>query len=102
MREIDFKSIEMDEKEKYIEIEIKKNGIIVGKAEVEPNQHMLARFEIFEPYQNKGYGTEALEALINEYKINNLWVRADNNRAIHVYEKCGFKKSKTTMYEMMR
>jgi len=29
-----------------------------------------------------------------------LWVRADNEKAIRVYEKCGFVKDKNTMYEM--
>lgn len=31
---------------------------------------------------------------------NTLWVRSDNPRAIHVYEKCGFKRGKTEMFEM--
>lgn len=102
MKDIFFKSIEIVENENFIEIEIKKYGTIIGRAEIEPNTHMLERLEIFEPYQNKGYGTEVLEALINEYGITKLWVRADNDRAIHVYEKCGFTKSKPTMYEMVR
>ena len=46
--------------------------------------------------QNKGYGTEALRRSV-EYGFRELGLRriylavyADNPRAIHVYEKCGF------------
>ena len=48
--------------------------------------------------QNKGYGTEALKRSV-EYGFTvlglqriYLGVYADNPRAIHVYEKCGFKE----------
>lgn len=50
--------------------------------------------------QNRGYGTEAILALI-EYGINRLglkkiYLRTNHNnaRAIHVYEKCGFREYK--------
>ena len=48
--------------------------------------------------QNKGYGTEALKRSV-EYGLGELELRriylavyADNPRAIHVYEKCGFRE----------
>ena len=48
--------------------------------------------------QNKGYGTEALKRSV-EYGFNELGltriylgVYANNPRAIHVYENCGFKE----------
>ena len=48
--------------------------------------------------QDKGYGTEALRRSI-EYGFNDLGLKrirlgvyADNPRAIHVYEECGFKE----------
>ena len=48
--------------------------------------------------QNKGYGTEALMRSV-EYGFGELELRriylavyADNPRAIHVYEKCGFRE----------
>ena len=48
--------------------------------------------------QNKGYGTEALTRSV-EYGFGELELRriylavyADNPRAIHVYEKCGFRE----------
>ena len=48
--------------------------------------------------QNRGYGTEALKRSV-EYGFSELGLRriylgvyADNPRAIHVYEKCGFRE----------
>jgi ribosomal protein S18 acetylase RimI-like enzyme len=34
------------------------------------------------------------------YILTNLWVEADNDKAIHVYEKFGFEKAEPTMYKM--
>ena len=42
------------------------------------------------------------EFVKKEYGLTNLWVNADNEKAIHVYEKCGYKKVKPTMYLMER
>ena len=92
----------LEEKEHYIEIDIKlDDGSIIGTAEVEPNDKMLERFVIFEPYQNKGYGQQALDSLITAYDLKKLWVRSDNERAIHVYKKYGFQRSIETMFEMV-
>jgi diamine N-acetyltransferase len=50
--------------------------------------------------QNKGYGKEALmrsvEYGFNELGLNRIFlsVYANNPRAVHVYEKCGFKEFK--------
>ena len=93
----------LEEKEHFIEIDIKlSDGTLIGTAEIEPNKKMLERFSIFEPYQNKGYGQQILSDLIDTYGIKKLWVRSDNERAIHVYEKAGFRKTKETMFEMER
>jgi RimJ/RimL family protein N-acetyltransferase len=93
----------LEEKEHFIEIDIKlSDGTLIGTAEIEPNEKMLERFAIFEPYQNKGYGQQVLSDLIDTYGIRKLWVRSDNKRAIHVYEKAGFSRTKETMFEMCR
>jgi ribosomal protein S18 acetylase RimI-like enzyme len=93
----------LEEKEHFIEIDIKlSDGTLIGTAEIEPNEKMLERFAIFEPYQNKGYGQQVLSDLIDAYGIRKLWVRSDNKRAIHVYEKAGFSRTKETMFEMCR
>lgn len=95
-------AIKIKKNDLYREIDLIVDGVKIGEAEIEIVNNMLARFVIFEPYQNKGYGTKFLELLIQDYEIDNLWVRSDNDRAIHVYEKCGFVRSKETMFEMKR
>jgi len=93
----------LKEKEHFIEIDIQlSDGTLLGTAEIEPNEKMLERFVIFEPYQDKGYGQKALSALIAVYGVKKLWVRSDNEKAIHIYEKFGFKTIRETMYEMIR
>ena len=93
----------LEETEHFIEIDIKlPDGTLIGTAEIEPNEKMLERFVIFEPYQNKGYGQQVLSDLIDAYEIKKLWVRSDNEKAIHIYEKAGFSRMKETMFEMCR
>lgn len=88
--------------EMYREIELFEGDTKIGEAEVDINGKMLSMLKIYEPYQNKGYGTSIVQKLIDDYGINCLWVEADNSKAIHVYEKCGFEKIKPTMYLMER
>lgn len=56
----------------------------------------ILNFVIDKAYQSKGYGTKSLASVLDELVplgLNNvsLEVRASNIRAIHVYEKLGFK-----------
>ncbi len=93
----------IQEKEHFIEIDIMlSDGTVIGTAEIEPREKMLERFVIFEPYQNLKYGQQALFDLIDTYGIRKLWVRSDNAKAIHIYEKFGFKREKETMFEIVR
>lgn len=92
--------VRIKENELYQEVELFIGNTKVGEAEIEVTKRMLSRFVIYEPYQNKGYGTRILNELMQMYMLTNLWVEADNDRAIHVYEKFGFKKTKPTMYLM--
>lgn len=92
--------MKIEKTETYIEHDIIVDGVKVGTVELCPERHEIARLVIFEPYQNKGYGTQVVKELVqNGYK--SLWVRSDNSRAIHVYEKCGFKRGETRMFEMI-
>jgi GNAT superfamily N-acetyltransferase len=92
--------IDLKENELYQEIEIFSDGIKAGEMEVDLKNKMLSRLAIFEPYQNKGIGQQVVALAKEKYGCNCLWVRADNDRATHVYEKLGFKKVKPTMYLM--
>ncbi len=91
--------IQIEKTETFIEHDLVVDGIKVGTVELCPERNEISRLIIFEPYQNKGYGTEIVKELILQ-GYNSLWVRSDNPRAIHVYEKCGFVKSETCMFEM--
>ena len=89
----------IEKTETFVENDIWVDGTKIGTVELCPERNEIARLIIFEPYQNKGYGTQVVLELIQRgYK--SLWVRSDNPRAIHVYEKCGFKRGETYMFEM--
>ena len=92
-------AIEIKSTDTFIEHDIIVDGTNVGNVELCPERHEIARLVIFEPYQNKGYGTYVVNHLKN-MGYTSLWVRSDNPRAIHVYEKCGFKRGETHMFEM--
>lgn len=85
--------------ETFIENDIIVDEVKVGNVELCPERMEISRLVIYEPYKNKGYGTEVVRELIKQgYK--SLWVRSDNKAAIHVYEKCGFVRGETHMFEM--
>lgn len=91
--------MKLEKTETYIENDIIVDGMKAGTVELCEERSEISRLVIFEPYQNKGYGTAVVRQLVKQgYK--SLWVRSDNMRAIHVYEKCGFKKVCTQMFEM--
>ena len=53
----------------------------------------INQFEIDANYRNRGNGNLLLQAMINKvHKDITLEVREDNKKAIHIYEKMGFKK----------
>ena len=94
--------IELKENELYQELGLYVDGKKIGEAEVDIKGKMLSRLAIFEPYQNQGYGTAIVKMLCEKYGCDCLWVNADNEKAIHVYEKLGFKCVEPTMYLMER
>lgn len=94
--------VKIKENELYQEIELFVDGEKIGEAEVEIKGRMLSRLSVFPPYQNKGYGTEIVKILNDKYGCNCLWVNADNKRAIHTYEKNGYKLAEPTMYLMTK
>lgn len=92
--------IELKENELYQEIGIYLGETQIGEMEVDLKGKMLSRLIVYEPYQNNGYGQEIVKLAKEQYGCNCLWVRADNAKAIHVYEKLGFIKQNPTMYLM--
>ena len=55
----------------------------------------IANFNVLDSYQNKGIGNKLIKKVIelSKDKVNiTLEVRRDNDKAIHIYEKNGFKK----------
>lgn len=92
--------ISLKENELYQEIEIFVDDTKIGEAEIEIHEKMLSRLSIFPPYQNKGYGTQVVAMLSEKYGCNNLWVNADNEKAIKCYENNGYKIVKPTMFLM--
>ena len=88
------------ENELYQEITLYDGETKIGECEIEIKGKMLSRLVIYEPYQGKGYGTKIVQMLSEKYGCNCLWVNADNKKAIHVYEKCGYIIKEPTMYLM--
>lgn len=91
--------VEIRKTDTFIEYDIVKDDVVVGSVELNPERHEIARLNIWKPYQDYGYGTQVVKDLVKQ-GYTSLWVRSDNEKAIHVYEKCGFKKAGETMFEM--
>lgn len=94
--------IRIKEADLYQEIELFNGEEKIGEAEVNLKDKMLSRLSIYPPYQNQGYGSCIVDMLNQKYGCDCLWVNADNERAIRVYEKNGYKICKPTMYMMTR
>lgn len=92
-------TVELKKTETFIEYDIIVDGTEVGNVEVCVEKGQISRLVIYEPFRDKGYGTEVVKQLASD-GYTSLWVRSDNPRAIHVYEKCGFEKHGETMFEM--
>lgn len=90
----------LEENELYQEIAVFDGDTQIGEMEIDLKNKMLSRLIVYKPYQNRGYGKRLVELARAKYGCRCLWVRADNARAIHIYEKCGFETKEPTMYLM--
>ena len=81
------------------------NGVVVGTALVrefsdEPLGYDLQQFMVDQQYQNKGYGSQALQLILDElrkegrYDHVELCVKKADTEAIRLYEKHGFVVSR--------
>lgn len=64
--------------------------LIIGK---DNNGYNLEHLFIDEKYRQNGFGTQLLKLCIDTYNHLKLMVSTENNVAIKLYEKYGFKKS---------
>ena len=80
--------VRIKENELYQEVELFIGNIKVGEAEVEVTKHMLSRFVIYEPYQNKGYGTAITEAIKALEQISHLTDRPCSVCEFHKEDGC--------------
>lgn len=70
---------------------------LIGEASIsaiDTNNGFLYDFEVKKKYRGKGYGTKILKYILKNYKVTDLTVTTDNDAAIHLYKKCGFKIKK--------
>ncbi len=83
---------------------IKNDATIVGVAMVrefqeEPVGYDLQQFMIDKRYQNRGFGTQALQKILEELRLEGKYntvevcVKMADTEAIHLYEKVGFVDS---------
>ena len=99
-QEIEYISDKMDNKATMFSMLEKGTNKFIGNIEFFNRVFEEAEWGIIitTSMQNKGYGTEALKRSVeygfNELGLNRIYlgVYADNPRAIHVYENCGFKE----------
>lgn len=94
------KGIYLKENAVFIEVKIILDEQEIGRAEIKTDNNELCNFQIFEPFQNKGFVQQALNLLIKKYNINNLLVKSDNEKAKHIYKKFGFELKEPLFYEM--
>lgn len=94
------REIHLEENATYIEVKIILDEQEIGRAEIKANNNELCNFQIFEPFQNKGFGQQAFRLLIERYSINNLLVKSDNEKAKHIYKKFGFELKEPSFYGM--
>lgn len=78
---------------------VKKDDNIIGYGQIMllDGQYTVANFCIMKPYQNQGFGNELLNYLLNGAKergLNEIYikVKSNNNSALHLYKKFGFKE----------
>lgn len=82
---------------KAINLKFYLDNKFIGEASISaidtPNG-FLYDFEVEKKYRGKGYGKRILKYILKNYKVTDLTVTVDNEIAINLYKKCGFKIKK--------
>ena len=74
------------------------NGEYVGEASVSDDYDgdklcFAYNIEVKKDLRGQGYGTKIMKHMIDKYHVKSLQVAPDNDVAIHLYKKLGFKKT---------
>ena len=104
VQEAEWVQEQLREKKPVFSMIEKKSGRFIGSVELMNITGSAGELgiAITAAMQEKGYGTEAVKAItaygMNALGLNRVCLRTnlDNYRAIHVYEKCGFREFKRT------
>lgn len=66
-----------------------------GVSGYDTRKGFLYDLEVMKKYRGKGYGKRILDYVIKNYSVTDLSVAADNDVAINIYKKAGFRIKKT-------
>ena len=64
---------------------------VIASAIYNKSKHTIDDFIVSSKYRRKGNAEKFINWCIKNLKINNITVVADNNPAVNLYKKCGFK-----------
>ena len=103
-QEIEWVKKKQEEKAIVFSMIDKKGGMFVGNIEMMDIQDDAGELgiAITAERQDKGFGTEAVKAMtaygMEKLGLKRVYLRTnpENSRAIHVYEKCGFREYRRT------
>lgn len=79
----------IEDSDKLANIWIYDDGIVKGMLHIEENRIEELYVDTF--FENQGIGTELMEFAVNKMNCECLWVLERNKKAIHFYDKFGFK-----------
>lgn len=86
------------ESNKAVELTFYLGNQKIGEAGVsgyDTGKGFLYNMEVEKPYRGRGYGKYILNYVMQYYSVTDLSVAVDNDTAIHLYEKAGFRRKKT-------
>ncbi len=79
----------IEDSDKLANVWVYDDGIVKGMLHIEETQIEELYVDTF--FENQGIGTELMEFAINKLNCECLWVLERNKKAIHFYNKFGFK-----------
>lgn len=74
-----------------------KTNHVIAFARYDSDTQFLSEVQVDSNYRNKGFGTEFVRTITGNLDVRSLIVESDNEYAIKMYLKCGFKSKYITM-----